>query len=79
MKPIDLHQDIILTFDANPQMFFSDEGKTMKPNYNAWVYSDYVNNFELVVGAVVCPLDQQRWDDQPQGTQYTRIEGQRRG
>ena len=25
MKTIDLHQDIILTFDADPQKFFSDD------------------------------------------------------
>lgn len=52
MKTIDLHQDIILTFEANPENFFSDAGKTMVPEYNAGVFSDYQNTFDLVFGAI---------------------------
>lgn len=52
MKSIDLHQDIILTFETNPQGFFTSEGASMKPDYNAGTFDKYVQTFDLVFGAV---------------------------
>jgi|GEM_PF-3670237 len=52
MKVIDLHEDIILSFAKNPEAFFTVEGKTMIPEYNAGTYSDYADTFDLVFGAI---------------------------
>jgi len=52
MKVIDLHQDIILSYEAAPEKFFNRTGPHMSPTYNAGNYHDYVEHFELVVGAI---------------------------
>ena len=52
MKIIDLHQDIILTFEKNPGAFFTDAGKGMIPEYNAGGFRDYKDRFDLVFGAI---------------------------
>lgn len=52
MKIIDLHEDIILTFDENPDAFFTEEGKELKPLYHAGWFADYKDRFDLVFGAI---------------------------
>lgn len=52
MKVVDLHQDMILTFESKPEAFFSEEWKSLMPQCNVGVFEDYKDRFDLVFGAI---------------------------
>ena len=52
METINLHEDLIDTYREDPQMFFSEDANTVKPDYNAWWFMDYTKRIGMVLGAV---------------------------